>query len=155
MKAEDDFDAATASLRDAAIDIPTEQFESAQRASRATEASSTKEEKMPAVPLHVSLKIATDAVIRAGAQWTVEWTASSIDAAKDAASLVSDSDYLGLYLLGETRPDEYDAVEFTDAKLAGSLDFTAPSRPGKYEFRYMVASNNQCAGTSAGVEIVD
>ncbi|MBV9083937.1 MAG: hypothetical protein JOZ62_14765, partial [Acidobacteriaceae bacterium] len=73
--------------------------------------------------------------VAAGDSITVNWSAPAGHSADD---------YVGLYAVG-APDDQYLTFQYTGDATTGTLNFTAPSDPGVYEFRYFAADGTRLA----------
>ena len=78
---------------------------------------------------------ATPAQVSSGDSIAVNWSAPAGH---------SDMDYVALYAVG-TPDDEYISFQYTGDATTGALNFTAPSDPGCYEFRYFGSDGTRLA----------
>ncbi|MBW2046219.1 MAG: hypothetical protein JRI96_15295, partial [Deltaproteobacteria bacterium] len=87
---------------------------------------------------------ASPAQVSSGDTITVTWTAPRGE--------TSSTDWIGMYLQGDPN-GKYKAYQYTGGATEGSLDFTAPSTDGMYEFRYLLRGSYTDVATSNAVTV--
>ena len=93
-----------------------------------------------AAPSAPTVTPSTDAV-EAGGRMSVSWTAPR----------AQPRDWLALFRVGESYDDDW--WDYTDGATSGTRTLTAPTRPGQYEFRYLVNDGFRALAHSSPVTV--